>query len=181
MRFGAAEELNQLLTAVVLRVDCDAMSGPTQPKGLVVSRIVLGGLLCALLGSAGPGQTPPRTADQLIAQFRKAHQARAIASMLGLVYWGTAEPEMHRSVEHTIAADSGLVIKRISLQPLAANETLEYTQHGVTYRPTLRPIGRLQVEFLPQPGTDQQQRSTTYLVGVKDGVYFLLTAAPVTR
>jgi len=157
------------------------MSGPTQPKGLVVSRIVLGGLLCALLGSAGPGQTPPRTADQLIAQFKKAHQTRAIASMLGLVYWGTAEPEMHRSVEHTIAADFGLVIKRISLQPLAANETLEYTQHGVTYRPTLRPIGRLQVEFLPQPGTNQQQRSTTYLVGVKDGVYFLLTAAPVTR
>ena len=101
--------------------------------------------------------------------------------MLGLVYWGSAEPEMHRSVEHTIAADFGLVIKRISLQPLAANETLEYTQHGVTYRPTLRPIGRLQVEFLPEPGTDQRQRSTTYLVGVKDGVYFLLTAAPVTR
>ena len=24
---------------------------------------------------------------------------RAIASMLGLVYWGTAEPEMHRSME----------------------------------------------------------------------------------
>ena len=154
------------------------------------SRIVVGGLLCALLGSAGPGPaafglartpTPPRTADQLIAQFRKAHQTRAIASMLGLVYWGTAEPEMHRSVEHTIAADFGLVIKRISLQPLAANETLEYSQHGVTYRPTLRPNGRLQVEFLPQPGTDQQQRSTTYLVGVKDGVYFLLTAAAVTR
>ena len=73
---------------------------------------------------------------------------------------------------------AGLVIKRISLQPLAANETLEYTQHGVTYRPTLRSIGRVQVEFLPQPGTDQQQRSTTYLVGVKDGVYFLLTAEP---
>ena len=30
---------------------------------------------------------------------------RAIASILGLVYWGTAEPEMHRSMEHTIAAD----------------------------------------------------------------------------
>ena len=148
---------------------------------MMFSRIVLGGLLCASLGSAGPGQTPPRTADQLIAQFKKAHQTRAIASILGLVYWGTVEPEMHRSVEHTIAADFGLVIERISLQPLGANETLEYTQHGVTYRPTLRPIGRLRVEFLPQPGTDQQQRSTAYLVGVKDGVYFLLTAGPGTR
>jgi hypothetical protein len=153
-------------------------------------RIAVGGLLFASLGSARrgpaafdvrPTQGSARTADQLIAQFRRAHETRATGSILRLVYWGTAEPAVRRTMERSITADLDLVIKRISLQPLAPDETLEYTQHGVTYRPTLQPVGRMNVEFIPQPGRNQQVRSSSYLVGVKDKVYFLLTAAPVTR
>ena len=88
---------------------------------------------------------------------------------------------MRRTMERSITADFDLVIKRISLQPLAPDETLEYTQHGITYRPTLPALGRLKVEFIPHPGGNQQVRSSSYLVGVKDNAYFLLTAAPVTR
>jgi hypothetical protein len=152
-------------------------------------RVVAGGLLCASLGSQwSPAaalegvriQGAPHSADQLIAQFKQAHQTRAIASILGLVYWSTAGREMHQTMERSIAADFGRVIERITFQPLAT-ETLEYTRRGVTYRPTLRPIGRLQVEFRPQPGKGPEVRSSSYLVGVKDGIYFLLTAAPVPR
>ena len=82
-------------------------------------RIAVAGLLGASLGPASPrpdtpdqapAQAPPRTADQLIARFRKAHESRAIATILGLIYWGNAEPEMHRTMERNIAADFGLVI-----------------------------------------------------------------------
>ena len=153
-------------------------------------RIAVAGLLGASLGPASPrpdapdqapAQAPPRTADQLIARFRKAHESRAIATILGLIYWGNAEPEMHRTMERNIAADFGLAIKGIALQPLAKDQRLEYTRNGVLYRPTLRPVGQLKVEFLPEPGKDQQLRSSSYLVGIQDGVYFLLTAAPVPR
>jgi len=110
--------------------------------------IVAGGLLYASVGHA---QAAPRTADQLIARFRQAHESKALQSVLRLVYWGKAEPAMHASLERSVTADFKRAIKR------------------------------MKVEFVPQPGADQGITSTSYLVGVKDGVYFLVTAEPVAR
>ncbi len=69
------------------------------------------------------------------------------------------------------------------MEELSKDEKLEYTLRGVTYRPNLKPLGRMRVEFaLPTEGqVTTQITSSGYLVGVKDGKHYIVTAVPTTQ
>src|ERR1051326_6665920 len=125
----------------------------------------------------------PHTADQLIQQFRAAHQKHSLPDVERLVFWGGAAQELRRSTERHIADDFPLTIARVTIRPLASDERLEYTKDGVTYpptpRPTLRRVGRLTVEFVPGSGAAAGVTSTSYLVGVRGGVYYIVSAEAV--
>ena len=65
--------------------------------------------------------------------------------------------------------------------PLRPTEKLEYTVTGIAYRPTLSPLGRVNIEFVAPPGARVRGRSTSYLFGARDGAYYLLTAEPASH
>ena len=113
--------------------------------------------------------------------FRRAHESRDAEAILRLVYWQGTDGETRKSVEEGVAADFGLPIKSIRMESLAADDKLEYTRSGVTYRPNLAPVGKMRVEFEPPAGGQLTAQSSGYLIGVKDGAYFIATAAPVSR
>ncbi len=150
-------------------------------------------LALVLLAATGPGISPvraqaasdtshtPRTADQLIQRFRVAHQKHCVPEISRLIYWGGAANGLRLSTERHIADDFPMAIARVTIEPLAAGEMLQYTKDGVTYRPTLRPIGRMKVEFLRGRDASGGVTATSYLMGVKDGAYYLLSAEPVQR
>ena len=150
---------------------------------LLLALVVAEGSVAPLASAqAAPDSSrAPHTTDQLIQQFRTAHQKRSIPDVARLVFWGGASQDLRRSTERHIADDFPMRIARVTVRPLAPDERLEYTRDGVTYRPTLRPVGRLTVEFVPGVGTAGGVTATSYLVGLKDGVYYLLSAEPVRR
>ncbi|MFQ5904636.1 MAG: hypothetical protein ACE5JO_13205 [Candidatus Binatia bacterium] len=87
-----------------------------------------------------------------------------------------------KSFERHTQADFGLAIREIVFEELSEDKVLEYTLGGITYRPNLRPMGRMRVKFSPAKGTGQiRATSTSYLVGIKDGTYLIVLAAPVAR
>ena len=132
-------------------------------------------------GCVRGGSRAPHTADQLMQQFRAAHQKHSLPDIERLVFRGGAAAELRRSTERHIADDFPLTIARVTISPLATDERLEYTKDGVTYRPTLRPVGRLTVEFVPGSGVAGGITSRSYLVGVRGGIYYIVTAEPVRR
>ena len=131
--------------------------------------------------SSADSSRAPHTTDQLIQAFRVAHQKHSLAGVARLVYWGGTSQDMRRSSERAIADDFPMAIVRVTMQPLAQGEMLQYTKNGVTYRPTLRAIGRMKVEFVPRSSSTATETVTSYLVGIKDGVYYLLTAEQVSK
>jgi hypothetical protein len=156
---------------------------PFHPVRLVLLLLAVGGPVPPLAGAqATPDSSrAPHSSDDLIRRFRAAHQKHSLPEIERLVFWGGAAQDLRRSTERHIADDFRLTIARVTIQPLAADERLEYTKDGITYRPTLRPVGRLMVEFDPAGGAAGGVTSTTYLVGVRAGNYYIVSAEPVRR
>ena len=66
----------------------------------------------------------------------------------------------------------------IANEPLAQHEMLSYQMNGVTFRPSLPPIAHLTVTFRPPASGVVTSQSTSYLVGVRNGAYVLVTRVP---
>ena len=143
----------------------------------------------AVLASASPASCPPmaaaklavapRSTDQLMQHFRAAHDHRDLAAMGDLFCFDPAAPAMPLGTTALLKADFTRAIVRLSMQPVGNGQKFEYVQDGVTYRPTLPPIGWLKIEFEHGPGAKPE--STSMLVGVSGGVYYLLSGAAVRR
>ncbi len=152
----------------------------TKQLGPLTFALVFGALACS--GSdAAVSRTAeiesPTTSLELIEQFTDAHLANDLEGILRLVYWAGADAQHKAVFEDAVQADLGRPIAKVHVAELDADQTLEYTRDGVVYRPNLPPIGWLHVEF-------EEMRDgiigASYLVGIEDGVYVLVTAAPVS-
>ena len=117
-------------------------------------------------------------AEQLKKSFRVAHDRRDADAIERLFFWGSSDSATRNSTDRAIRADFGMSIKSIAIEPLAQHEMLSYTLHGASYRPSLPPIGHLKVTFQPPASGLVTSQSTSYLVGVRNGVYLLVTAVP---
>jgi hypothetical protein len=111
--------------------------------------------------------------------FRQAHEKRDVEAVYRLVYSEGVDAKTRESFTNGVSADFGLPVKRIFIEQLAEDEKLEYTLSGVTYRPNLKPIGRMRVEFAAPPDGQPAVQTSGYLIGVKDGSHFVVTATPV--
>lgn len=139
-------------------------------------------LLFACFGASSAAASSPASFQELAAQFEIAHQNQDIDALRRFVYWNGVDETTRKSFERHTQADFGLAIREIVFEKLLKDKVLEYTLGGITYRPNLRPIGRMRVKFLPAKGTGQiRPTSTSYLVGIKDGTYLIVLAAPVAR
>ena len=137
--------------------------------------------LIALVGLTGcESETPPaaatgRTRDQLIDAYKKAHAAKDIDAMMKLVYWGQTANDDHSMERNLFIVDFDSEITSVTIEPLKADALLEYTRDGVTWRPTLPPIGRLTITF--KVG-ESGNAGSSVLVAEKDGSHHVVFAAP---
>ena len=139
-------------------------------------------LLFTCFGARSGAASGPASFQELAAQFQIAHQNHDVDALRRLVYWNGVDEITGKSFERHTQADFGLAIREIVFEELSKDEVLEYTLGGVTYRPNLKPVGRMRVKFSPAKGTGQiRPTSTSYLVGIKDRTYLIVSAAPVVR
>ena len=121
----------------------------------------------------------PRTADELIQRFRAAHQARSVADIAHLIYWGGVGEYVQRSTERQIVDDFPLTIARVTIQLLSADEFPHYSNDAKTYRPAILVTHRMRVEFLSGSASSGGVTARLYLVGVKQGTFYLIRTEPV--
>ena len=111
--------------------------------------------------------------------YRQYANAKDKERIRSLVYWQGVQDRERNAFNKSIEDDSQYKIKNAETTPLDKNQMMEYTLQGITYRPTLEPIGNLVVTYEPQ-GT-VNALSTSYLVGVKDARYYIILASPVQK
>ena len=139
---------------------------------------LLAAILVVIVSSAPSVAASQAGAAQLIRNFRVAHERHDAAAIEKLFYWGNSDSVTRNSTDRAIRADFGMSVKTLAIEPLAQHEMLSYKMKGVTYRPSLPPIGHLKVTFRPPANGLVTSQATTYLVGVHNGVYMLVTAVP---
>ena len=138
-----------------------------------------GFLALGLLACGGPAQ-PPTSPQALADAFQEAHEDADIVALSRLVYWDQVDERTRASFEKHSSADFGLEIAELAWEPVDSGMKLEYTLEGVTYRPNLEPVGRLRIQFEPgEAGGLPTTRSASYLFGIRDGVYWIASSAPL--
>jgi len=120
-------------------------------------------------------QTEPTLAarKQFLADYRHAHEKSDVDAAMRLVCLDHVTKDTIDALRQSLADDSRLPLKSVDIVPLEKNEHLEYTMRGVRYVPNLAPVGKLSIVLAT--GTDAVS-TTTYLVGVKNGRYWIATS-----
>ena len=119
------------------------------------------------------------TKEELCTLYRQYANAKDKERIRSLVYWQGVQDRERNAFNKSIENDSQFKIKNVEIKPLDKNQMMEYTLQGITYRPTLEPIGNLVVTYERQ-GT-VNALSTSYLVGAKDARYYIILASPVQK
>lgn len=148
----------------------------------MTARLLAAALTLAVAGAVSlAAQGPaPKSENELIARVRQAFDHRSLVEMRQLVYWGRSNADAKTSFDRLASADFSQKPGKISVAALAPTDKLEYTLNGITYRPTLKPLGHVTIEFVVPPGAKMTASSTSYMYGARNGSYYLLTAEPVS-
>ena len=149
---------------------------------LALALLAAPGAVRSAVEAQGPPDSSrsPRTADELIQQFRAAHETHSVADVARLIYWGGVGEYMQRSTERQIIHDFPLTIVRVTIQLLSADEVPQYNNDARTYRPPIPATRRMTVEFLPGSTSAGGVVATrASLGGVKKGTFYLVSTVPV--
>jgi len=92
------------------------------------------------------------------------------------VYWEGVERRERDGFFRSLRNDLKYRLQNVKFVPLDTGVKLEYTLDGVTYMPVLPPIGRMVASYEDQDNV--KNPTTSYLVGVKDGRYYIDLASP---
>ncbi len=139
--------------------------------------------LCALstiAGAQAASTSAPKSTGELSAAVKRGYEHKDVKAILDLVYWDRSGDAGRAQMSRNVSDDFPASIERITFDPLGKDEKVSVTKNGVTYHPTLPPLGRLVVHFAPEAGSSGSDRTTSFLYGSKDGRYFLLTTEPAT-
>ena len=96
-----------------------------------------------------------------------------------LAYWKGVTQDDREGFHRSLRQDLRFSLESVEFEPLNLDGTFEYTRGGVTYAPNLKPIGRLVARYQTQGNVTNL--STSYLVGKKDGRYYIALAIPKPR
>jgi hypothetical protein len=111
--------------------------------------------------------------------YQRYFEAKDETKLQGLVYWASVQEAARQGFVRSVRFDLGHRLKSVEFVPLNRGEKLEYSKDGVVFRPSLPPVGRLVATY---EGSGKLQRLTTsYLVGVKDGHYYITLASPASN
>jgi len=122
----------------------------------------------------------PRSAEELAERFRKAQAQKDLKAIQALFFWGKATTRVRLAVRNSIDRDLARAATAVAIKPLSSGQRMSETLDGVTYRPTLDPVASLEVTFAPVTRGKilYKPATSSFLVGARDGRYYLLTAEP---
>jgi len=130
-------------------------------------------IFSALWASPTSGAASKTELQQLYYRFFQQKDEQKVAT---LVYWEGVEQHERDGFFRSLHNDLKYRLENVKFVPLDAGVKLEYTLDGVTYMPVLPPIGRMVASYADQGNV--KNPSTSYLVGVKDGKYYIDLASP---
>lgn len=137
--------------------------------------------LLALLISIFPFRSEaqgPMSEEAFMSEYRRAHERHDLEAAMKLVYWDGVGEDIKQNLRANFKDDFKLNLEKLEMIPPPKDEVTQYTLHGKTYRTNLDVKKVFVVHFKRQLGPSQIN-NTKYLIGVKDGKYYITTAVPV--
>jgi hypothetical protein len=127
----------------------------------------------AMSACAADGAASKAELQQLYQRYFQQKDEHRLAT---LVYWPGVEQRDRDGFLRSLRSDLKYQLKKVDVAPLDAGAKLEYTLEGVTYVPALPAIGRMIVSYEDEGNV--KHLSTSYLIGLKDGRYYIDLATP---
>lgn len=122
----------------------------------------------AMSALAADGAASKTELQQLYQRYFQQKDEQKLAM---LVYWQGVEQRDREGFVRSLRNDLKYRLKKVEFVPLDAGVKLEYTLEGATYVPALPVIGRMVASYEDQGNV--KHLSTSYLIGVKDGKYYI--------
>ncbi|MCA9149673.1 MAG: hypothetical protein KDA92_10255 [Planctomycetales bacterium] len=122
--------------------------------------------------------------DDLATLVRESLAARDEAAFARLIVGAPGQPADVENHLRIFRADADRLLENIEYIPLTGDESLEYTLDGQLYRPAVKPSGWMRLDLRTRDNFDSESNETEVtrmLVGVVQGEWWIIAAAPVTR
>ena len=126
--------------------------------------------------------TPVHAADgaaseaELVRLYQRYFQQKDEQKLATLVHWEGVEQRDRDAFLRSLQSDLKHRLRKVELAPLDASMKLEYTINGVTYIPAVAPVERMIAAYEDEGNVTHL--STTYLVGRRNGRYYIDLAIP---
>jgi hypothetical protein len=114
--------------------------------------------------------------DELGRLFRLYSNQHDEQKLESLVHWSGVRQQEPDGFVRSLRHDLRCRLQKVEFLPPEPNAKFEYTDDGVTFRPALPPAARMVATYEGQGNV--KQFSTSYLVGLKDGRYYIDLAVP---
>jgi len=147
--------------------------------GVIGLTVIVGGL--GWMAWAGQQDTtrPDDHGASLVAACRKALDHCDVDAFLALIYTGeTPEGRDLSAHRKMFEADCRRPIESVTIEPLKPKDVTSYEMHGVHYRPTRPPAGKLVIRFASNSEAAVHDELTTFLAGRSERHWHILTAEP---
>lgn len=125
--------------------------------------------------SHSPAVRSASNGSSLAEDFQEAHVQGDLPALTKLVCWDGVDDFTRQSVLQSLEDDLPRSLVGVSYLPTSSSDLPTYELNGVRYIPNLAVAGQLIARFESE---DTELGTTTYLVGFKDGVPMIATAAP---
>jgi hypothetical protein len=159
-------EKSESLTAEAVRPpEAVEAETPKEPVLVLTTRDV---------GRGEEGSTGP---EALVERLRNAHKYQDLGLMMGLVNWQDTPDSIRAIMEIQFEWMLERRLKDVVLNEVAPDESLEQIQNGVTFEPNVDVTHKIEVQFVPDPDTDELTLS--FYVGTRLGTYQIAAARPL--
>lgn len=135
-------------------------------------------LVTTIIASCGAAPAPPGPTSKaaFVTEIKRGYTNKNIDVLARLCYTEGITGHDLQNFLSILSDDFDYTVKDVRILPLDDSVPLEYTRNGKTYRPNLPPIGKVEILF---EGNNNQ--TTSFLVGVKDAVYYIVLATSVSN
>lgn len=133
-------------------------------------------LLALILFSSGCGSEPgsPYARHQLKTAFKQAHRQEDAGALMDLYFLEGVRPEDRALLRVAARNEVVLPIASIRFEAAGPEDRIDYILDGVRYEPSLPVSLKMVVSY-----RSEERLAAAYLVGVREGRCFLVTARPV--
>ena len=114
--------------------------------------------------------------DELRQLFQRYSEQKDEQKLGTLVYWRNVRQRERSGFFRSLRNDLNYRLKNAEFVALDPSTSMEYTLEGITFRPALQPTGRMVATY--EGRANVKDFSTSYLIGAKDGRYYIDLAVP---